>query len=106
MSNVYDVVRNAIATKQIIYANYQGYDREMCPHVIGRNKEGREQALFYQFAGETSTGRITEDAPKNWRCIPLDGLTNVTSKPGPWRTYENHSRTQTCVVEIDLEVEL
>jgi len=105
MSTVYDIVRSAIATKQIIYATYQGHDREMCPHVIGR-KNGREQALFYQFGGYTSTGRITEDTPKNWRCIPLEGLTNVTSQPGQWRTYENHLRTQTCVDEIDLEVDL
>ncbi|TMN16197.1 hypothetical protein FF950_19020 [Pseudoxanthomonas sp. X-1] len=105
MASVYDIVRNAIATKQIIYANYQGHYREMCPHVIGR-KNGREQALFYQFGGYTSTGPITEDTAKNWRCIPLEGLTNVASKPGEWRTYGNHSQAQTCVDDIDLEVDL
>lgn len=105
MSNVYDMVRNAIATKQIICATYQGYDREMCPHAIGR-KNGREQALFYQFGGNTSSGPITKDASNNWRCIPIEGLVNVTVKAGPWRTYGNHSQAQTCVDDIDLEVEI
>lgn len=67
MSSVYDIVRNAIATKQIIVATYQGHMREMCPHVIGR-KNGREQALFYQFGGTSSSGPIVADSPKNWRC--------------------------------------
>ncbi len=105
MSSSYHIVRNAIANKQIITATYQDHVREMCPHVIGR-KNGREQALFYQFAGDTSSGPIVEDAPKNWRCIPIDGLSNVSSKPGTWRTFANHSRAQTCVDEIDLEVTL
>lgn len=105
MSSVYDIVRNAIATKQIIVANYQGHTREMCPHVIGR-KNGREQALFYQFGGTSSSGPIVADSPNNWRCIPLQGLTNVTSQAGSWHTAGNHSRSQVCVDEIDLEVKL
>ena len=105
MSSVYDIVRNAIATKQIIVATYQDHVREMCPHVIGR-KNGRERALFYQFGGTSSSGPIVADALKNWRCIFLDGLSNITSQPGEWRTAGNHSRPQTCVDEIDLEVEL
>ena len=104
-SNAYDVVRNAIANKHIIVATYQDHVREMCPHVIGR-KNGREQALFYQFGGTSSSGPIIPDALKNWRCIPIDGLSNVSSKPGEWCTAANHSRPQTCVDEIDLEVDL
>ncbi|WDK83020.1 hypothetical protein [Xanthomonas campestris] len=102
-NSTYTLIRNAIANKQVVVATYQDHVREMCPHVIGR-KNGREQALFYQFGGTSSSGPIIPDAPKNWRCIPIEGLSAVTVKDGPWVTAANHSRPQTCVDEVDLEV--
>ncbi|TWH64751.1 hypothetical protein LX59_02098 [Azomonas agilis] len=105
MRTVYEIVRNAIANKEIIIATYQNHVREMCPHVIGR-KNGREQALFYQFGGTSSSGPIVPDSPGNWRCIPIQGLSDVSSRAGTWHTGTNHSRPQTCVDEIDLEVDL
>jgi hypothetical protein len=105
MTSTYDIVRNAIANKEVITATYQDHVREMCPHVIGR-KNGRDQALFYQFGGTSSSGSIVPGSPNNWRCIPIEGLSNVSSEPGPWHTGGNHSRPQTCVDDIDLEVDL
>lgn len=99
----YEIIRNAIAQKKIIVAEYQGHIREMCPHVIGL-KNSREQALFYQFGGTSSSGEIVPNSPKNWRCIPIAGLSNVRSKDGVWHTGVNHSMPQTCVDQIDLEV--
>lgn len=104
MSNTnYTIIRNAILKKQQIIATYSGHVREMCPHVIG-TKNGREQALFYQFGGTSSSGAIISDSPKNWRCIPIDGLSNVSAKTGTWHTGGNHSQDQTCVDDIDVEV--
>ena len=85
-------------------ATYNGHRREMCPHVIG-TKNGRRQALFYQFGGTSSSGgRIKPGSTQNWRCIPVDGLTNVEVREGEWHTASNHSVPQTCVDIIDLEV--
>lgn len=105
MTSNYDIVRDAIANKKIIVAEYQNHTREMCPHVIGL-KNGREQALFYQFGGTSSSGAIVPNSPKNWRCIAISGLSNVRSQPGEWHTGSNHARPQTCVDDIDLEVDL
>jgi hypothetical protein len=105
MSSVYEIVRKAIADKHTVVATYQGHVREMCPHVIGQ-KNGREQALFYQFGGTSNSGPIVPGAANNWRCIPLDGLSQVSTRPGPWHTAANHSQAQTCVDQIDLEVRL
>jgi hypothetical protein len=55
MLNTYAVVRQAIIDKHQILATYKDHHREMCPHVIG-TKTGRQQALFFQFAGSSSTG--------------------------------------------------
>lgn len=49
MSN-YELIRNAILGKQQIFAVYDSHPRELCPHAIG-TKNGRQQALFYQFGG-------------------------------------------------------
>ena len=83
---------------------YEGHYREMCPHAIG-TKNGREQALFIQFGGSSSSaGEVTPDDAK-WRCIPIGGLTQVDVQDGEWHTLDDHSQPQTCVGDIDLEVE-
>lgn len=101
--NVYEVIKEAIQNKKQIIAQYRGHAREMCPHVIGV-KSGRQQALFYQFGGTSSSGQITPNSPNNWRCIPIQGLSNVRSQDGEWHTGTNHSRPQTCVDDIDVVV--
>ena len=102
--STYDIVRGAILNKQQVIATYDGHHREMCPHVIG-HKNGKEQALFYQFGGTGSSGPIQFDgSPANWRCIPIDGLTNVSVRDGEWHTAQSHSKRQTCVDSVDVEV--
>lgn len=103
MSQAYDLIRDAIVNKQQVIATYNGHIREMCPHVIG-TKHGREQALFYQFGGTSSSGAITKGSPSNWRCIPIAGLSNISIRSGAWHTGHNHSKPQTCVDFIDAEV--
>ncbi len=102
MTAVYAIVRDAIANKKQVTATYNGYVREMCPHCIGRGKDGSEYALFFQFAGGSKTGLPPGG---EWRCIKLDQLMDVASKAGPWHTAQaQHSKPQTCVKEVDLEV--
>ena len=103
MTEVYSLIRQAILNKDQVLADYHGYHREMCPHVIG-TKNGREQALFYQFAGESSSGLALAGSPANWRCIVIEDLENVTTVSGPWHSSDVHTRDQTCVGDIDVEV--
>jgi hypothetical protein len=98
----YNRVRDALLKKQQIVAEYDGHVREMCPHVIGR-KNGREQALFYQFAGTSSSGEIIPGSKKNWRCIPINGLRVIEIKDGVWHTSIEHTQKQTCVDDIDVK---
>ena len=73
----YDLIREAILEKKIIHATYRGQHREMCPHVLGR-KNGKPQALFYQFGGESNSRPIQPDgSPDNWRCLELALLSDV-----------------------------
>lgn len=103
--NIYNLLRQAILNKQQVIATYNGYYREMCPHALG-TKNGKEHCLFYQFGGQSSSGSIIPGAENNWRCIPVSGLTNVLVRVGEWHTAYNHSKRQTCIDHVDVEVKL
>lgn len=100
-SAVYQIVRDAIVNKRQIVGHYKDHQREMCPHCIGRGKDGQEMALFFQFAGGSSSGLPPEG---EWRCIDLRELTNVSARAGQWHTGASHKKSQTCVKQIDVEV--
>ena len=103
-SCTYDIIKQAIIKKQQVIATYNGHVREMCPHVIG-TKKGKQQALFYQFGGTSSSGPLQPDGSSaNWRCIPINGLSNVAVRAGEWHTAKDHSQQQTCVDIVDVEV--
>jgi len=100
------MIREAISNKNIIVGRYHGYIREMCPHVIGR-KNGRVQALLYQFAGGSNSGLKADGSPANWRCLRVDELLDVSIKEsaGAWHTASNYSTAgQKCVDEIEVMV--
>lgn len=100
----YALVKQAIIDKKPIHAYYDGRYREMCPHVIGL-KNGKEQALCYQYGGESKSRPIQADGSKeNWRCVEIARVSGVEIVDGPWHTAPDHSRPQTCVDDIDVEV--
>jgi hypothetical protein len=103
--SIYQVLREAILKKQQVIATYNGYQREMCPHALG-NKKGKEHCLFYQFGGQSSSGSIIPGSEKNWRCIAVSGLKEVSVREGQWHTAYNHSKKQTCIDDVDVEVSL
>jgi len=41
----------------------------------------------------------------NWRCISVEKLSRVALLEGAWYTAPNHSRPQTCVVDVDVDAE-
>jgi hypothetical protein len=99
-STTYQVFRQAIVKKQQIICTYKGHNREICPHVLGLTN-GREQALSYQFAGQSSSGLPPQG---EWRCMKLEDVSNAKAQDGPWHTGAKHTQPQTCVKQIDIEV--
>jgi hypothetical protein len=102
MSN-YDLIREAILTKQCVTCTYKGYLRKMSPHVIG-TKKGNEQALFYQYGGQSSSG-LSLDPRQNWRCILIADIRDLSLNNDQFQTAANHSRDQTCVDHVDVEIQ-
>ena len=88
-NTIYQLVRQAILDKDQVIATYNRHSREMCPHVLG-TKNGRQQALFYQFGGTSSSGLSPDGSGDNWRCIFINQLRDVSVRKGAWHSAPNH----------------
>jgi hypothetical protein len=102
---MYRLVCTAVASKRPIEARYHGRARLLCPHRLGRNREGQLRALCYEFGRESESGLQTAGSPANWRCIVLEKLSRVKLLEDTWRTAPNHSRPASCVVDADTDAE-
>lgn len=97
----YALIRRAIIERKQVHATYKGRSRELCPHALG-TKNGRRQALFFQFAGESERGLPPGG---DWRCLPVDELTEVSVHEGDWHTDGRYGQNpHHCVDEVDVEV--
>jgi hypothetical protein len=99
-SPTYTLFRNAILAEQQVTCTYGGGVRELCPHIIGTNKSGEEVVLAWQFAGESS-GRLPQ-----WRCLKLANVENARARDGRWHEGGSHKTAQTCVSDIDLDINI
>ena len=97
-SPTYTLFRNAILGEQQVVCIYDGRIRELCPHIIGTNKRGEEIVLAWQFGGESS-GPLPQ-----WRCLKLADVSNARTRSGRWHEGSSHRTTQTCVSDIDLDI--
>jgi len=99
-SATYALFRTAILAERQVTCRYDGRVRELCPHIIGRNKSGEEVVLAWQFAGESS-GKLPQ-----WRCLRLARVTDAQSRDGQWFEGSSHRSEQTCVSDIDLDINI
>lgn len=99
-TNAYVMIREAIINRQQVQCIYQGFRRECCPHVIGFTK-GVPRVLVYQFGGGSVTGLPPGG---EWRCMDILGMSQVRSLSGTWHTGMRHSRQQTCVKQVELDI--
>lgn len=99
-SLTYQIFREAILRMKQVTCVYRGLRREVCPHTLGYTA-GHEQALTFQFAGQSASGFPPGG---EWRCMILDEVRDAAIKDGPWHTANTHGRPQTCVKQVDVEV--
>jgi hypothetical protein len=97
-SATYSLFRDAIRTERQVVCTYDSRHRELCPHIIGTNKSGEEVVLAWQFAGESS-GKLPQ-----WRCLKLANVRNAGMRDGRWHEGGSHRAAQTCVSNIDLDI--
>lgn len=96
----YSIIREAMEDRQQIQCTYQGHVRMLCAHTLG-TKDGREKMLAFQFGGGSSKGLPPGG---EWRCMFVDQLEGVAAIDGEWHSGGPHSKPQTCVDLVDLEI--
>lgn len=100
-SPVYELFAAAMKARKQITCTYDGYPRELCPHILGHGKGGEEVSLCYQFGGKSS-----RPLPRagEWRCLRLAKVKNAALRDGAWHGVSGHSQAQACVDSVDLDV--
>lgn len=96
----YDTILSSMEMGKPVRVVHNGHERFMCAHTLGTTN-GYQQALFYQYAGETSNGPITSP---EWRCLKLYDISSIEIIGDPWHTGRNHSRPQTCVKQVAAQI--
>jgi hypothetical protein len=99
-SQTYELFRQAMAERKQVVCTYQGFRREVCPVILGLTG-GREKALTFQFAGGSSKPLPPRG---QWRCLTLEGVTDVELREGRWHSGADHGAAQTCVTEVHYDV--
>jgi hypothetical protein len=99
-SSTYTLFRNTILAEQQVVCTYEGRHRELCPQILGTNKRGEEAVLAWQFAGESS-GKLPQ-----CRCLRLADVRGAGARNGPWHEGGSHRTSQTCVSDIDLDINI
>ena len=99
-SATYHLFRNAILAEKQVVCSYEGRHRELCPHIIGTNKNGEEVVLAWQFAGRSS-GKLPQ-----WRCLRLANVRDARARNGRWHEGSSHRMEQTCVSQIELDINI
>ncbi len=101
-SEVFALFSQAILNRQNLTCIYKGQYREVSPHILG-HKDGLETALVYQFGGESARGLPPRG---EWRCLRLADVHDAKLRDGQWHTGGTHRKSQRCVDEIYLDVNL
>jgi hypothetical protein len=105
MEEIYRLVWTAVASKQPIEAVYDELLRLFFPHRLGRNRAGKRRVLCYQDGGESESGLEAVGSPANWRCTALEKLSRVKLLEDAWHTAPNHSRSASCIIDVDIDAE-
>jgi hypothetical protein len=70
--------------------------------IVGR-KAGEQRALVFQFGGRSSQ-RLPPGG--DWKCFVLSKVCGAKLRDGPWFEGGVHRTEQTCIDEVDLDVNI
>jgi hypothetical protein len=98
-SRTCELFAEAMAARKPIACIYQGHLRALCPIILGHS-DGAEKALTWQFEGSGSKGPVCGQ----WKCLSLAEVRSAAMIEGPWRSGREHRQSQSCVRQVDLDV--
>jgi hypothetical protein len=98
-SPTYDLFAQAMRARTPVRCMYDGHGRDICPIILGHT-EGLEKALVFQFSGSGSKGTVRG----HWKCFTLSKVKRAKLIDGPWQAEAEHKSAQSCVQDVDLDV--
>ena len=98
-SRSFELFRQAIEQKKQIICQYRGYTRNVCPYVLGYDKNGKERVLAL-LVRNTPSGAIAG----GWECLQLESVWNVKFEDGAWVAAPSGARPD-CVEKVEIDVE-
>jgi hypothetical protein len=96
----YATVRQAIIDKCCLTATYDQKIRHFSPHAIGRDNNGDENVIAFQYGGQSRKGLPPGG---QWRCFHVSAISGVQRNKDPWHTGHDHGRPKRCVTRIDVQ---
>jgi hypothetical protein len=96
----YTLIRQAALDTQCLTGTYQGIIRHFAPYAVGRDYQGEDNVLAFQYAGG-SRRRLSPGG--QWRSFRVDGLGDLRINDDPWPDGEDNGRPNSCVTEVDVE---
>jgi len=98
-SRTYELFAEAMAARRPVVCMYDGHPRAICPAILGHS-DGHEKALTWQFEGSSSGGAVRGD----WKCFLVAKVGAAEIVDGTWQSGDSHMTSQTCVKDVDLDV--
>jgi hypothetical protein len=93
----------AVRGRKQVTCVYHGRYREVCPIILGYATDEQEAVFVFQFGGASTR---TLPAGGDWRCFHLAGVTDIRLRSGAWHSGTRHSRAQTCIRYVDIDVNI
>ncbi|MCX6587086.1 MAG: hypothetical protein NTX13_10975 [Acidobacteria bacterium] len=103
VTEVAHVIRSAIVHHRSIQAVYGDRERLLCPHMLGRNKDGQLRVLCLQIGGDSARGLTHRDGPGDWRCMALERFTHAVYSTAPWVNATDNMKRPACIDDVELE---
>ena len=99
-SSVYRLLAWAIENKRPVVCRYRESSREICPIILGQNKDGEDSVLVWQTGGDTSKGPLRKPS---WKCFVLQNVAEMAISEGDWQAGSSHQEQQVCVKDVDYD---
>ena len=88
----WEPLETALRQRRPVLVGYHAKARVVCPHALGW-KNDRPMLLAYQTGGETTSGTLSADPRKRWRCLFIDEVDSVAAvdAANAWGTADNYN---------------
>jgi len=95
-----EIIREVIIERRSLTCTYDKCTRFFSPHILGRDADGRECVIGFQYAGKRPGGPLPPEG--EWCCFYLDGIDRLHVNPDRWTAGPLAGRPIERVRKVDV----